>query len=78
LASNRGATIVWDDTANRSRRISWNHAFAGGTFGTPQALTSGDSASNPAIARTGDGDLLVAWTSRSANEESVIRVSRFR
>jgi hypothetical protein len=78
LATDRGATIVWDETANRSRRISMNHAFPSGTFGTPQALSGGDSASNPVIARTGDGDLLVAWTSRSANEESVIRVSRFR
>jgi hypothetical protein len=78
LATDRGATIVWDETANRSRRISMNHAFPSGTFGTPQALSGGDSASNPVIARTGDGDLLVAWTSRSANEESVIRVRRFR
>jgi hypothetical protein len=78
LASNRGATIVWDETANRVRRVSMNHAFPSGTFGTAQALSGGDSASNPVIARTGDGDLLVAWTSRSANDESVVRVRRLR
>jgi hypothetical protein len=79
LAPNGGSTIVWDETVDRLRRTSMVHTFPSGRFAAPLVLSEGDAASHPVVARTGAGDLIVAWTSRpsgAAADQSVIRLKR--
>lgn len=61
-----GAAIVWDETVDGVRRVSISRSTGSGTFQPPVVVSATESASNPVIAGSGRGELLVAWTSRPA------------
>jgi hypothetical protein len=75
-----GAAIVWDETVDGVRRVSAARLVRG-AFQPPVAMSGNEAASHPVIARIGNGDLLVAWTSRPATSgpsapESWIKLRR--
>ena len=81
LTPDGGAAIVWDETINGQRRISFTRVSRTGVFRPPQILSGGDeSASYPVIARAAAGSLIVGWTSRAAmgksSDPSVIKLKR--
>jgi hypothetical protein len=80
LASDGGASIVWDEVVAGLRRVSFTRVSRAGVVQPVQILSGDEAASNPVIVRS-EGNALVAWTSRSpdaksAAEPSVIRVRR--
>lgn len=80
LAPDGGAAIVWDEVVAGMRRVSFTRVSRAGVFASPQILSGDESASNPVIVRA-QGNVLVAWTSRSsaaksASEPSLIRMRR--
>jgi hypothetical protein len=79
LTSNGGVAIVFDESMGSARRISLARIARTGQPQTPVVVLSGaETASHPVIVETTPGQLLVAWTSRSASssEPSTIRVRR--
>jgi hypothetical protein len=75
-----GVAIVWDETVDGVRRVSATR-LTRGAFQPPVVMSGNEAGSHPVIARTGNGDLLVAWTSRPATSgpsapESWIKVRR--
>lgn len=81
LAPDGGAAIVWDETVNGVRRISFTRVSRTGMFRPPQILSGDESASYPVISRAAGG-LIVGWTSRTAmgqsSDPSVIKLKRVR
>ena len=80
LTPDGGAAIAWDEVVAGARRISFARISRTGVFGPPQILSGDESASHPVIVRA-EGNVLVAWASRSpaaksAAEPSVIRTRR--
>lgn len=80
LTPDGGAAIVWDETVNGQRRISFSRVSRTGVFRPPQILSGDESASYPAIARAAAGSLIVGWMSRAAmgksSDPSVIKLKR--
>ena len=75
-----GAAIAWDEVVAGVRRVSFARVSRAGAFEPVRLLSGDESASNPVIVRS-EGNVLVAWTSRSASaksgaDSSVIRVRR--
>jgi hypothetical protein len=80
LTPDGGAAIVWDEVVAGLRRIAFTRVSRAGVFAPGQILSGDESASNPVIVRS-EGNLLIAWTSRSsaaksASEPSSIRMRR--
>jgi hypothetical protein len=80
LGPDGGAAIVWDEVVAGMRRVSFARVSRAGVFASPQILSGDESASNPVIVRA-QGNVLVAWTSRSSaakssSDPSIIRVRR--
>jgi hypothetical protein len=74
-----GAAIVFDEVVKGVRRVSLARVTASAVM-PPDVLSGDEAASHPVIAGGTGGDLLVAWTSRSAGgaagEASHIRITR--
>jgi hypothetical protein len=75
-----GAAIVWDELVEGVRRVSFTRVSRAGAFRPVQILSADESASNPVIVQS-EGNLLVAWTSRSsaakaAAEPALIKMRR--
>ncbi|RPI49725.1 MAG: exo-alpha-sialidase [Acidobacteria bacterium] len=67
-----GAAIVWDETVDGLRRVSFSRVSANRAVGPAQVLSGREPASHPVIVRSG-ANLIVAWASR---EEARIRLHR--
>jgi hypothetical protein len=67
-----GAAIVWDETVDGLRRVSWARMSPQGAIGPAQVLSGVASSSHPVIVQSGNA-LVVAWTSR---DEAAIRLRR--
>jgi len=76
LTPDGGSVIVWDDVIDGVSRVSMSRVSPGGVFGRPQLLSGSEPASHPFTVRVATGDLLVAWTSRSSPDQSMIRLRR--
>ena len=78
LTSNGGAAIVFDESIGSARRVSLARITRTGETQTSVVLSGAETASHPVIVETLPGELVVAWTSRSASssEPSTIRVRR--
>jgi hypothetical protein len=79
LMPDGGAAIVFDEVAGGVRRVSLARKPRDGAFQPAEIVSGAESATYPVIVRTGAGDLLVAWTSRSSgssSDPSQIRVKR--
>lgn len=81
LTPDSGAAIVWDEVVGGLRRVAFARVSRAGVFRPAQILSGDESASNPVIVRV-DGDVVVAWTSRSstaksAAEPSSIKIRKF-
>ena len=72
LTSDGGAVLVWDETVDGVRRVSMTRVSRDGAFGPPQVLSGSEPASYPVTVRPATGDLLVAWTSKSSPEQSMV------
>jgi len=75
-----GAAIAWDEVVAGDRRVSFARVSRAGVFSQARILSGDEAAVHPVIVNA-DGNVLVAWTSRSATaksaaEPSVIRVRR--
>jgi hypothetical protein len=73
-----GVAMVWDETVNGQRRVSFTRISRTGAIEPPQILSADESSSYPVITRPGAEGVLVAWTSRgrSSSDSSVIRLKR--
>ena len=78
LTPDGGAAIVWDETLDGVQRVVLTRVARNGGFRPPQVLSGNETASRPVMVRTGAGDLLVAWTSRSATARSLSEPSQIR
>jgi hypothetical protein len=81
LTPDGGAAIVWDEIVDGLRRVSLSRVSRTGAFRPPQMLSGSEPGSHPVMVRSGVGDLLVAWTIRSAtsrapSDGSLIRLTR--
>lgn len=81
LTAGGGAAIVWDEVAGGLRRVALTRVSRTGQFRPVRILSGDESASNPVITAA-EGNLVVAWTSRSSSgktsDPSQIRVARIR
>jgi hypothetical protein len=80
LTPDSGAAIVWDEVVGGLRRVAFARVSRAGAFRPAQILSGDESALNPVIVRV-DGNVVIAWTSRSptaksAAEPSAIKVRR--
>jgi hypothetical protein len=80
LTRDGGAAIAWDEVVAGLRRIAFTRVSRAGVFQPIQIVSGDESASHPVIVRA-EGNLLIAWTSRSsvaksAADPSLIRVRR--
>jgi hypothetical protein len=69
-----GVAVVWDETVDGLRRISWSRVSTNRSMSPAQVLSGAESASHPVIVQFSDA-LIVAWTSR---QEPVIRLRRLQ
>jgi hypothetical protein len=76
LTPDGGSAIVWDEVVDGARRVSMSRVSREGVFGPSQALSGSEPAVYPATVRLATGDFLVAWTSRTSPDQSVISVKR--
>jgi len=76
LTPDGGAVIVWDEIMNGTGRVSMSRVSRADAFVPPQVLSERESASFPVTVPPANGDLLVAWTSRSSPDQSMIRLRR--
>jgi hypothetical protein len=76
LTSDGGAVLVWDETVDGVRRVSMTRVSWDGVFGSPEVLSGSEPASYPVTVRTTAADFLVAWTSKSSPEQSMIGLRR--
>jgi hypothetical protein len=79
--SDGGAAIVWDEVVGGLRRVASTRVSRAGAFQPAQILSGDESASNPVVAGA-DGDVVVAWTSRSSTgkigDPALIKLVRIR
>jgi hypothetical protein len=79
LTPEGGAAIVWDELIAGVRRVSFTRVSRAGVFQPVQTLSGSEAASNPVIVRS-EGNIVVAWTSRSAaakpGDPAVIKIRR--
>ena len=79
LTPDGGAAIVWDEVIFGVRRVSFTRVSRAGVFQPVQTLSGDEAASNPVIVPS-EGNLVVAWTSRSSAAKTgippVIRIRR--
>jgi hypothetical protein len=76
LTPDGGSVIVWDETVDGVRRVSMTRVSRTGAFGPSQVLSGSEPAIYPVTVRPVTGDLLVAWTTRSSPEQSMISLRR--
>jgi hypothetical protein len=76
LAPNGGAVIVWDEVMNGTSRVSMSRVSRSGAFVPPQILSAAEPASFPVAVLLATGDVLVAWTSRSSSDRSMVGLRR--
>lgn len=76
LAPDGTSVIVWDEVAGGGRRVSMSRVSRDEVVGSPQVLSAGQPAAYPAAVRLATGDVLVAWTSRTSAELSMISLKR--
>jgi hypothetical protein len=76
LTPDGGSVLVWDDVSDGVHRVSMSRVSREGAVGPPQVLSGSEAASYPVTVRSATGDLLVAWTSRSASDRSMISLRR--
>jgi hypothetical protein len=74
LMADGRAAIVWDETVEKSHRVSLSRVSASGVPGPAQVLSGGEYASHPVIARSLNA-LIVAWTNR---DQSLIQIQRIQ
>jgi len=78
LTPDGGAVIVWDEVVEGVRRVSMSRVLRGGGFAPAQVVSGSEPAIYPVMARSAAGDLVVAWTSRSSADRSMIGVRRIK
>jgi hypothetical protein len=76
LTPDGGSVILWDDVSDGAHRVSMSRVSREGAVGPPQVLSGSEAASYPVTVRSATGDLLVAWTSRSASDRSMVSLRR--
>jgi hypothetical protein len=76
LTPDGGSVIVWDEVIDGAPRVSMSRVSRDGALGPPQVLSGSEPASHPVTVRPAAGDLLVAWTSRSSSDRSMISLRR--
>jgi hypothetical protein len=74
LMADGRAAIVWDETVEKSHRVSLSRVSASGVPGPAQVLSGDEYASHPVIARSLNA-LIVAWTNR---DQSLIQIQRIQ
>ena len=77
LTPDGGVAIAWDEVVAGVRRVSFTRVSRSGVFQSPQILSGDEAASHPVIVRS-QGNLLVAWTSRSSAAKSAADPSNIR
>jgi hypothetical protein len=78
LTPDGGPVIVWDEVMGGARRVVLSRVSRGGAPGRPEVLSGSEPASYPVTIPSNAGELLVAWTSRSSPDQSLIRLRRLR
>jgi hypothetical protein len=76
LTPDGGSVIVWDEVMDGVHRVSMSPVSRDGAFGRPQVLSGSEPASYPVTVRPATGDLLVAWTSKTSSDQSMISLKR--
>jgi hypothetical protein len=81
LTADGSGAIVWDEVVGGLRRVALTRVSRTGAFRPVRILSGDESASNPVIT-TAEGNLVVAWTSRSSSgktsDPAQIRVVQIR
>jgi hypothetical protein len=81
LTPDGGAAIAWDEVVGGLRRVALTRVSRTGVLQPSQILSGDESASNPVVA-SADGNVLVAWTSRSTTgkigDPAQIKIVRVR
>ena len=75
LTSDGSAVLVWDETVDGVRRVSMSRVSRG-VFTPPQVLSGSEPAAYPVTVRADTSNLLVAWTSKSTADQSMIGLRR--
>jgi hypothetical protein len=71
------ATVVWQRSNGKNEIVEAALRPAGGSFGTPQALSeSGESAQDASVATNAEGDTAVTWLRSNGTDEIVQAVVR--
>jgi hypothetical protein len=78
LLADRGVAIALDEVVGGLRRVSVARISPAGVVQQAETLSGDESASNPVIVRSGTGNLLVAWTSRSPGANTGVAQIRLK